>query len=42
MINLPRYAKFHDQLLENFLNTNENHYFNRERTVFIKLKSNYI
>ena len=36
------YSKYHDQYIEHFLNGNESKYVNKERMIFIKLKSNYI
>ncbi|CAK66138.1 unnamed protein product (macronuclear) [Paramecium tetraurelia] len=36
------YAKFHDSYVEHFLQTNDNKNINKERLIYIKLKSNYI
>ncbi|CAD8075781.1 unnamed protein product [Paramecium primaurelia] len=36
------YSKFHDAHIENFLSSNDNRNINRERLVYIKMKSNYI
>ncbi|CAD8075777.1 unnamed protein product [Paramecium primaurelia] len=36
------YQKFHDSYVEHFLQTNDNKNINKERLIYIKLKSNYI
>ncbi|CAD8203560.1 unnamed protein product [Paramecium pentaurelia] len=36
------YSKFHDAHVENFLSSNDNRNINKERLVYIKMKSNYI
>ncbi|CAD8213537.1 unnamed protein product [Paramecium octaurelia] len=36
------YSKFHDSYLERFMQTNDNKNINKERLVYVKLKSNYI
>jgi len=36
------YSKFHDSYVEHFLQTNDNKNINKERLIYIKMKSNYI
>ncbi|CAD8126295.1 unnamed protein product [Paramecium sonneborni] len=36
------YSKFHDAYVENFLQSNDNKYINKDRLIYIKMKSNYI
>jgi PAS domain S-box-containing protein len=36
------YSKFHDVLVENFLQSTETKNISKERLVYIKMKSNYI
>ncbi|CAD8209105.1 unnamed protein product [Paramecium pentaurelia] len=36
------YSKFHDAYVENFLQSNDNKNINKDRLIYIKMKSNYI